>query len=225
MARNVLHVSLLCASLLALACGSSTPKASASNGPEVGPNAVAALVGGPAGQIRIGGKYWSRTNLRIVGDKQIDHESWLSGDLVPMGTGMTVLETAKDDTRWHVRMDDGRETWIFIGYGAGFKDQYQEIQKFLAPQDPKASLDAGSGDIADGVKFGRPMKDMTRAQVLAACGFPPKVPDPATADQWRYAQLGAGWRSHGWWGGWNRHNVVIEFSGDKVVRVLGLELE
>ena len=225
MLRTFLHCSLIAASLLALACGSSAPRASAADGPAVGANATAGLVGGPGGQIRVGGKYWARTNLRIVGGKQIDHESWMTGDLVPMGTGLTVMETAKDDTRWRVKLDDGREAWILIGYGAGFKDQYQEIQKFLAAQDPKAGFDAGAGEVADGVKFGRPVAGMSRAQVLAACGFPPSLPDPATSDQWRYPQLGAGWRTHGWFRGYNRHNVSIEFAGDKVQRVLGYELE
>ncbi|MEK7467665.1 MAG: outer membrane protein assembly factor BamE [Planctomycetota bacterium] len=225
MPKFLLVCSTVLASLLAAGCSSSAPRASAANGPAVGPNATAALVGGPGGQIRVGGKYWARTNLRIVGGKQIDHESWVTGDLVTMGTAMTVMETAKDDTRWRVKFDDGREVWIFVGYGAGFKDQYQEIQKFLAAQDPKADFDAGSGDIADGIKFGRPVVGMSRAQVLAACGFPPKVTDPATSDQWRYPQLGAGWRTHGWFRGYNQHNVTLEFSGEKVVRVLGLELE
>lgn len=226
MIRTLLFASLFAASLAAAGCGSSAPRASAANGPAVGPNPTAELVGGPGGQIRVGGKYWTRTNLRVVKGAQIDFESWLSGEYLAMGTAVTVTETAKDDTRWQVKTDDGRAFWIYVGYGAGYKDQYQEIQKFLAVQDPKAGFDAGSGDVADGIKFARPVVGMTRAQVLAACGYPPAITDPTSADQWRYPQLGPGWRSRGW--GWvaNQGNkVAVEFSGDKVVRVLGFEME
>lgn len=219
---------LLPLALLALAaagCGSSAPRASSAQGPTVGPNPTAALVGGPGGQIRIGDSCFTRTNLRIVRGSQIDYESWLSGEFLPMGTAVTVAETAKDDTRWRVRTQDGREFWIVVGYGAGYKDQYQEIQKFLAPQDPKTGFDAGSGSVADGVRFARPAEGMTRAQVLAACGFPPGITDPLNADQWRYPQLGSGWRTHGWARIANQHKVAIEFSGDKVVRILGYEAE
>src|ERR1051325_2075453 len=90
---------LLAASLILAGCssgGSSSSGSGSSNPPpDAPPNAGAAQVGGAAGPVRVGGKDWTRTNLRIVKGTQIDYESWLSGELLPMGTPLTVTETAK----------------------------------------------------------------------------------------------------------------------------------
>lgn len=217
---------LLFAVLAAAGCGSSAPTSAQAGGPEVGPNPTAEFVGGAAGQVRVGGRYWTRTNLRIVKGTQIDFESWLSGEFLAMGTPVTLTEAAKGDTRWHVKTDDGRDFWIIPGNGGGYKDKYQEIQKFLAAADPKAGFDAGSAEVADGIKFARPVVGMTKAQVVAACGFPPKVTDPGSSDQWLYPQWGAGWRTHGWgWYGARSHNATVEFNAGKVVRVNSYENE
>lgn len=202
--------------------GGGSSDSSGTPSPEAPPNAVAAQVGGPAGAIKIGGKYWTRTNLRIVKGTQIDYESWLSGELLPMGTGCTVTETAKSDTRWHIKLDDGRDMWVFpVDRG---QDPYREIQRFLVASDPRGALDA-AGDIADGIKKGEPKVGMTKAQVLAACGFPPHVSDPGASNRWEYPQLGRGWQQRGWARVANQHRVYVDFTDGKVSHVSGWELE
>lgn len=206
-----------------LAGCASQPTSSQQGGPAVGPNSVAAMVGGPAGQVTKGGTYWTRTNLRIIKGTAMDSDSWLSGEFLPMGTQVTVKDTAKSDTRWNISLSDGREFWIYVGYGAGYKDVFQEIQKFLAPQDPKAGFDAGSGAVADAIRNAKPVEGMTRAQALAALGFPAKITDPALSNEWRYPQRGRGWRTHGWATAYDHRTVTLHFEGDVVKRVSGYE--
>lgn len=188
--------------------------------PAAPPSAIAGMVG-EAGPVRVGGRYYTRTNLRIVKGEWITNESWLSGDFIPMGTAVAVTDTAKGDTRWQIKMDDGRLYWIQVGRG----DAQQEIQKFLSPSDPKAGFDMGTGDVAAGIQYARPEKGMTKAQVIAAIGFPPNVADPATSPQWRYPQLNQGWRARGWARIGSQHNVLVEFEGDTVARIAGYEAE
>lgn len=210
-------------SIAAAGCAG-TPTAAQREGPAVNPNPVAALVGPAGAKVEIGGRYWTRTNLRIIRGAQIDYETWLTGEYLPIGTEVTVMETAKSDTRWHVKTADGREYWIIVGYGGGYREPYQEIQKFLAASDPKQGLDAGAGEVADGIKFARPAVGMTRAQAIAALGYPPNITDPVNSSRWTYPQLGAGdWRAYGWGRVGNRHTVALEFDGDVVARVIGYE--
>ena len=209
---------------LGLLTGCGSPSSSSSQGaPAAAPNPAAALVGGPAEGVQVGGRYWTRTNLRIVKNGWFTEESYLSGEILPMGVPVTLVETAKSDTRWHIRTDDGREFWIQVGQKGTYRQPDQEIQKFLAVQDPKAGFDAGSGEVAEAIRAGRPVAGMTRAQALAALGFPPNISDPATAGLWKYPQLNHGWRGSGWSRIANYHHVSLDFKGDVVERVMGFE--
>jgi hypothetical protein len=210
-----------------LAAGCATSGTSSPETPPAAPNPAAEIVGGPAGGIKVGGWYWTRTNLRIT-DKNIwlTYESWLSGDVLPIGTKVNVVGTAKSDTRWELRTESGATYWILVGYGGIYKAPDQEIQKFLTATDPRPGFDAGSGEIAAGLQYGRPAMGMTKAQVVAALGFPPQIQDLNVSNRWEYPQAGRGWRGREWrgWGaGAAHHRVGVEFEGGVVVRITGFE--
>jgi len=210
---------LLAVAPLLLAACSSTPPASSADGPAVTPNPIAELWGGPAGKVSVGGTYWTRTHVRIVNGNIVDCDSWLSGEFLQMGTEVTVLETAKSDTRWHVKTREGRDFWICVGHGGAYGPPHQEIQKFLAAQDPRGASDMGSGEVAAAIAAGRPVVGMTRAQVVGTLGFPPNIGDPAASQLWKYPQLNRGYRGSRWGGRLDRHNVGIAFQDGIVSHV------
>jgi hypothetical protein len=110
--------------------------------------------------------------------------NFLVGRLLPAGAPVRILS----ETRGVANLEVGNQRFR-LGHEYGVQQESYETfrDKYLVANDPRAVIDSYAPQIRDAIRMGRIVRGMTRAQVIAAIGYPPAHGTASLeAPEWTY---------------------------------------